>query len=115
MSSIYPESGAGSAPSDPNASRGQVEQAREKLGDAAEAVRGEAAHFAERARDQVVEKVEDNKAAVSDALTSFADAIRTAGEQLGAQDQTFAAQLAGVVLNPSSAARSPMTSAAPGG
>lgn len=96
MSSIYPQAGAGGVPSPDNPSPGeQLAQAREKLGEAGEAVRGEAAHFAERTRDQVVEQVEEKKAAVTDALGVFADAIRKAGEELGGQDQTFAAKMAG--------------------
>lgn len=98
MSSIYPQAGAGGVPSpksDKASPSDQIAQAREKLGEAGEAVRGEAAHFAERTRDQVVEQVEEKKAAVTDALGIFADAIRKAGEELGGQDQTFAAKLAG--------------------
>lgn len=98
MSSIYPETGAGGgAPNqdDRNEARGQVAEAREKLGEAGAAVRGEAAHFAERTKEQVSEKVEEKTSEVADALGVFADAIRQAGDELGRQDQTFAAQLAG--------------------
>lgn len=98
MSSIYPESGAsGGAQNNGDRSevRGQVAEAREKLGEAGAAIRGEAAHFAERARDQVAEKVETKTGEVADALGVFADAIRQAGDELTRQDQTFAAQLAG--------------------
>ncbi len=98
MSSIYPEGGAGgglqsqTTGSDPLKS--QVSQAREKLAETGEAVRGEAAHFAERAREEVVRTVETKTESVTGALDVFADAVRKAGEELGAQDQSMAAKLA---------------------
>lgn len=98
MSSTYPEGGASGVSSSTTGrdiARNEVAKAREKIGEASEAVRGEAAHFAERAREQVIGQVEEKKSAVSDALAVFADAIRTARDDLGAQEQTFAAQLAG--------------------
>jgi len=98
MSSIYPDGSAGGAlPQNPNQSdvRGQVAQARDKLDEAGSALKGEAAHFAERAGEQVADKVEEKASEVADALGVFADAIRQAGDELNRQDQTFAAQLAG--------------------
>lgn len=95
MSSIYPEMSAGGDAqnqTDRNEARGH--EAREKLGEAGAAVRGEAAHFAERTKQQVSEKVEEKTSEVTDALGVFADAIRQAGDELNRQDQTFAAQLA---------------------
>lgn len=98
MSSIYPEGGAGgglqsqTTGSDPLKS--QVSQAREKLVETGEAVRGEAAHFAERAREEVTRTVEAKTESVASALDAFADAVRKAGEELGAQDQSMAAKLA---------------------
>jgi hypothetical protein len=101
MSSIYPEDGAGGAGMTPSTTSdraspsGQTSEAREKLQGAGQAVRGEAAHFAERARTQVADQVEEKKEAVTDALGAFADAIRKAGDELGSRDQTFVAKLAG--------------------
>lgn len=98
MSSIYPEGSAGGAlpqNTDRSDARGQVAQARDKLDEAGSVLKGEAAHFAERAGEQVADKVEEKTSEVADTLGVFADAIRQAGEQLTRQDQTFAAQLAG--------------------
>lgn len=96
MSSTYPGDGASGARPDFEAepAKDPVGQAREALGQARETVAGEAAHFAERARDEVVEQVEAKSEAATDALSAFADAIRQAGETLGDQDQTYAAKLA---------------------
>lgn len=97
MSSIYPEGGAGGAApqsNDRSGLKGQVAEAREKLGEAGQTVRGEAAHFAERTAEQVSDKVEEKTSEVADTLGVFADAIRQAGDELSRQDQTFAAQLA---------------------
>lgn len=93
MSSIYPESGAG-APREETPST-QIDQVKEGLGQAGEAVRAEAAHFAEAARDEVTEQVEAGTQAVTGALDGFAEAIRKASEELSQQDQTFAARFAG--------------------
>lgn len=98
MSSIYPEGGArGGGPQNPEqgAAQNQLAEARSKLGEAGEAVKGEAAHFAERTREQVTATVEEKTSEVADALGVFANAIRDAGDELGRQDQTFAGQLAG--------------------
>jgi hypothetical protein len=96
MSSTYPEDGAGGAPrsaAQPDAGR-QRADVRDGLGHVGEAVRGEAAHFAERTREQVAEQVEAKTEAVTDTLSVFADAVRKAGDELGQGDQTFAAKLA---------------------
>jgi hypothetical protein len=97
MSSIYPESGADGGPSplsERDAAGGPVAEAREKLGEGAAAVRGEAAYFAERTRDEVAGQIEAKTEAVTDALGVFADAIRRASDELSGQDQTYAAKLA---------------------
>lgn len=98
MSSIYPEGGAGGGFQSPSTGtdplKSQVSQAGEKLAEAKEAVRGEAAHFAERAREEVVRTVETKTEAVTGAFDAFADAVRKAGEELGSQDQSMAAKLA---------------------
>jgi hypothetical protein len=85
--------GPGQAQDDPL--KADVGAAREKLGAAAETVRTEAAHFAETARDQASEKLDQGKQAVTSAVSDFADAIRRAGEELGEKDQTMAARLVG--------------------
>ncbi len=97
MSSIYPEQGGGGAGSPPEASslKGQVAEAREKLAEAGDAVRGETAHFVEQATETVASKVEEKTEAVSHSLDAFASAIRKAADDLGEQDQSFAAKLAG--------------------
>lgn len=97
MSSIYPESGAGGGPSslsERDPAGGPIAEAREKLGEGAAAVRSEAAHFAERTRDEVAGQIEAKTEAVTDALGVFADAIRRASDELSGQDQTYAAKLA---------------------
>lgn len=98
MSSIYPEDGAGGGFQSPAAGvdplKNQVSQAGEKLAEAKETVRGEAAHFAERAREEVVRTVETKTESITGALDVFAEAVRKAGEELGAQDQSMAAKIA---------------------
>jgi hypothetical protein len=96
MSSIYPEGDAnGGVPQPTDQDGGQLAQARDKLAEAGQVIKGETAHFAERAREEVGGKVEEKASEVADALGVFADAIRHAGDELTRQDQTFAAQLAG--------------------
>lgn len=95
--SSYPESGLGGVPSsgpEREPAPSPVAQAREKLGEAGAAVRGEAAHFAERTREEVAGQIETKTETVTDALSVFADAIRKAGDELSGQDQTYAAKLA---------------------
>ena len=73
--------------------KADVQAAREKLGEAGQTVRQEAAHFADAARHTAAEEVDRRKAAVTGALGDFADAIRLAGDQLGEKDQALAARM----------------------
>lgn len=84
MSSTYPEAGADG-----------VRSRQPDHDDSGQGVGGEAAQFAQRTRDQLVANAEEKKAAVTDALGVFADAVRKAGEELSRQDQTFAGKVAG--------------------
>ncbi|MDP3274995.1 MAG: hypothetical protein Q8Q09_07345 [Deltaproteobacteria bacterium] len=67
---------------------------REKLSAGAQAVKEEAAHFSQAARDKIQDKSEGGKQAAMTALNAFAEAIRTAGDQLSQRDQKTAALLA---------------------
>ena len=61
--------------------------------DAAEGVKREAASFAANAQDQLSDTVEDRRDEAVQRLHVFADAIRTAGEDLSKHDQSVAGQL----------------------
>ena len=89
MTHTYPEDTgpAGAGRDDP------LEQVRTAAQSAGQTVAKETAHFAEAAKDQVSERIEDGKAAAADALATFADAVRKAGEELGQSDQTMVAGL----------------------
>ena len=89
MTHTYPE-GTGPA----GAGRDNpLEQVRTAAQSAGQTVAQETAHFAEAAKDQVSERIEGGKAAAADALATFADAVRKAGEELGQSDQTMVAGL----------------------
>ncbi|WP_310539478.1 hypothetical protein [Phenylobacterium sp.] len=70
-----------------------LEQVRTAALSAGETIAKETAHFADAAKDQVSERIEGGKAAAADALATFADAVRKAGEELGQNDQTMVAGL----------------------
>lgn len=70
-----------------------LDQVRTGVQSAGQTVAKETAHFAEAAKDQVSERIEGGKAAAADALATFADAVRKAGEELGRSDQTMVAGL----------------------
>ena len=97
MGDIYPQDGGpqesqqDGAPPDPL--RAEAQAAKEKLSGAVETVKGEAAHFAETARQKASEKADQGKEAITSALGDFSEAIRRAGEELGEKDQTLAARL----------------------
>ena len=92
MSDIYPQDGgaqsAGNAPL-----KTEAEKASEKIGDVVETAKGEAAHLVDAAKEKAAQKADQGKEAISGAHGDFADAIRTAGDQLGEKDQTLAARL----------------------
>lgn len=99
MSDISPDEGYGQDQGQQqsrgaDALKGEAQAAREKVGEAAQTVRAEAAHFADAAREKTAEKVDQGKEAVTTAVGDFADAIRKAGEELANKDQTLAARLA---------------------
>ena len=58
-----------------------LDQVRTGVQSAGQTVAKETAHFAEAAKDQVSERIEGGKAAAADALATFADAVRKAGEE----------------------------------
>lgn len=88
MADIYSEQSSGDGLKD------QVRAAGDKLGEAGQSVKAEAAHFAEQAKDRAVEEIETRKAAVGGGLAEFADALRQASDNLGTGDQTMASRLA---------------------
>jgi hypothetical protein len=98
MGDIYPQDGGqpgggqtGASGDDPL--KAEAQAAKEKLGGAVQAVKGEAAHFADTAKQKVAEKADQQKETVTTALGDFAQAIRAAGDQLCEKDQTMAARL----------------------
>jgi hypothetical protein len=98
MSDIYSADGPepqGPTSTTPEGADGRrpAEVAKEKLNQAGEVLKGEARSFAEDARSQATERAETAKTQVGSTIHTFADAIRKAGEDLGENDQTFAARL----------------------
>ncbi|HEY9217523.1 MAG TPA: hypothetical protein VIO94_05690 [Phenylobacterium sp.] len=55
-------------------------------------MKAEAQSFAQDAKTQATQKAEAAKTQVGSTITTFADAIRKAGDELGDRDQTFAAR-----------------------
>ena len=66
---------------------------KEMAEDAAQAVKQEAASFAEGAREKAVEKIEQQTEAAGRTLGDFANAVRRAGDELARSDQSMATQL----------------------
>lgn len=100
MSDIYPAGGASSDGSSPetNASPGggvrrQAETAKQKLGEAGQALKSEAQTFAQDAKSRASERAGQATTKVGSTIHTFADAIRQAGDNLGEHDQTLAARL----------------------
>src|SRR4051812_1871070 len=60
---------------------------------AVDTVKQEAASFAEVSKDKLLDKVEEKKQVATATLGDFANAIRTAGEELSRSDQSMAARL----------------------
>lgn len=91
MSSTYPEDGpAAQAGPEPEPTAGSLKaQARS----ATERVRGEARQFADSTRQKAVQAVETQQHKLTGTMGDFADAIRTAGDELTQRNQGFAAQL----------------------
>jgi hypothetical protein len=67
--------------------------AKEMAGNAAQAVKQEAATFAAEAKDKAAEQIEQHKETATRTLGDFADAIRKAGEELSGKDQSMASRL----------------------
>jgi len=85
--------GYGQPTPDTNLVRAELDAARDKIGEATHAVREEAMHFAEAAREKVADKAEQGKQTVTTAVSDFAEAIRKASQELTSRDQTMAARL----------------------
>lgn len=66
--------------------------AKEMASAAAQTIKQEAASFAETAKEKAIDQVEQHKATATDALGDFANAIRTAGDQLS-QNQSLAGRV----------------------
>jgi uncharacterized protein YukE len=60
---------------------------------AADTVKQEAAQFAAAAQDKAQEKIEQHKQTATQALSDFANAIRSAGDQLSQTDQSMAGRM----------------------
>lgn len=65
---------------------------KEKLGEVKATVKQEASQFASDAQSRAKETVAQKQQAVGGALQTFADAIRTASDQLGEREQTQASK-----------------------
>lgn len=66
---------------------------KDKASSAAQAVKQEAATFAEDARGKAAEKIEQHKQTATQTLGDFANAIRKAGDELANTDQSVATRL----------------------
>lgn len=101
MSDIYPEDGSQASGMRPEADmqsgsptlKDRASAARDRVGQVKNTVRDEAAHFASTAKERAIGQVEQRQQAVTGAISEFADAIRTAGDQLTERNQTMAAQV----------------------
>ena len=98
MSDTYPEDGSqvpGMRPETDlqTGSPSLKDQAREHLGEAKRTMRQEASNFASTAKQKAMGQVEQRQQAVTGAISEFADAIRSAGDQLTERNQTMAAQV----------------------
>ena len=95
MSNIYPEDGAGPAGAGADAETPTTGAAdvRGKLGEVKQSVKEEASQMAADAKTRAAETVAEKQQAVGGALQTFADAVRTASDQLGEREQTQASNL----------------------
>jgi hypothetical protein len=94
MSNIDPTmGGATGAATDEGA--GQTASAKEMLGKAGQTVRQEAAHFASQAGQRAAGEIEKHKQTATETLGQFANAIRRAGDELSASDQSMASRFVG--------------------
>lgn len=69
--------------------------AKEKMGQASQKMREEAAHFATQAQQKAVGEIERRKETASQTLGQFANAIRKAGDELAQGDQSVAGRFVG--------------------
>ncbi|WP_334165454.1 hypothetical protein [Phenylobacterium sp.] len=69
--------------------------AKEKMGQAGQKMREEAAHFASQAQQKAAGEIERRKATASQTLGQFATAIRKAGDELAEGDQSVAGRFVG--------------------
>ena len=98
MSNIYPEDGSqapGMLPQTdlPADTASPSPSFKEQVGQARERVKGEAATFADNARQKAVGALEERQHKVTGAIGDFANAIRRAGDDLNEHNQGMAAQL----------------------
>lgn len=69
--------------------------AKEKMGQATQKMRDEAAHFASQAQQKAAGEIERRKATASQTLGQFANAIRKAGDELAEGEQSVAGRFVG--------------------
>ena len=69
--------------------------AKEKMGQATQKMRDEAAHFATQAQQKAAGEIERRKATASQTLGQFANAIRRAGDELAEGEQSVAGRFVG--------------------
>lgn len=98
MSNTYPEDGSqapGMLPETDLQTTGVTPSPtfKEQVGQARERVKGEAASFAQNAREKAVGALEQRQHRVTGAMGDFANAIRRAGDDLQANNPGVAAQL----------------------
>lgn len=95
MSNIYPEDGAGpvGAATEAESQASGTTDVKGKLSEVKQSVKDEASQIAADTKTRASETVAEKQQAVGGALQGFADAIRTASDQLGERDQTQASNL----------------------
>lgn len=69
------------------------DSAKQMASAAADTVKQEAAQFAAAAQDKAQEKIEQHKQTATHTLSDFANAIRSAGDQLSQTDQSMAGRI----------------------
>lgn len=94
MSNTYPEDGTQTPGMLPETDTTTPSPSfKEQVGQARERVKGEAATFAQGARERAVGALEERQHKVTGAMGDFANAIRRAGDELSQSNQGMAAQL----------------------
>ena len=94
MTNTYPEDGTQAPGMRPEPETSTNSKAmKERVGEARERVRGEAAQFADTARQKAAGAVETQQHKITGAMGDFSDAIRVAGDELTQRNQGMAAQL----------------------